>query len=460
MHAPLQSSRRSRLMPGSIPRWIPFCLAVISTVHPAFDGNVRGESAQPILAVQLFDLPFRSESDFDATFSRLRGDGVTLVIMRCFDEAGVYYPTASAPLIRDLLTPACRAARRQGLQLFAWMTSRSCRWLAVEHPEWCDRRYDPADGRLVRTDRLDIFHPGCRERLIRQFTDLGTCPIDGILFQDDFVMRQTEGFSDAAASAYHAATGRRPSGPEFFTETNKVGNRSFVTRYGPGFFAWRRWKVAQLLRLQGEIMARCRSIRPGLKFALNCFYETLTDPDNGRTWLSQDLSLARTMPFDLFSFMAYHRQIAEEKGIRKTRALRILTDMVATAREVIGDDGRILMKVQTKNWNNGDHLRDAEILAAVRSILDAAIVGIAVAPWRDNVPTWRIGQEIESASGRIFPAWVSPLPPPRPSSPDQAPPRSLARNNCSGEQTTERVIQSSSNRMLSSAASGDKIASQ
>ena len=59
-------------------------------------------------------------------------------------------------------------------------------------------------------------------------------------------------------------------------------------------------------------MAAAREVRPGLRFALNLYYETVLNPRMALAWYAQDLGVARGRPFDYFSLMSYHRQIGRE----------------------------------------------------------------------------------------------------------------------------------------------------
>ena len=156
-------------------------------------------------------------AEIEANLARLKDAGVTTVFVRVFQNrgdrplfyggrptaaVGVYFPTAAAPVVADNLAVVSAACRRLGLSVYAWMTTRACDWLLEERPDLADLRYDSAAGKVLPAGRLNIFHPVVRRRLTAVFRDLARADIDGVLFQDDLVLKAGEGFSPEAIEAY------------------------------------------------------------------------------------------------------------------------------------------------------------------------------------------------------------------------------------------------------------------
>ena len=88
--------------------------------------------------------------------------GVDAIILRVFHNSfdrgfftkertsggGVYFKTSRAPVKADLLSLAVEEARRNGIKIFAWMTTRYADYGIEERDELACRGYDIEKGRF------------------------------------------------------------------------------------------------------------------------------------------------------------------------------------------------------------------------------------------------------------------------------------------------------------------------
>lgn len=369
-------------------------LLLVSTLHATDEKKPvlrTCQASEPLRAIQLFDLNFPDYQSFDIFFSKLRQNGFNTIIIRVFQNVpeksdgkgvtGVFFKSETAPVVRDLLSDACKAAQNNDLRIFAWMTSRHCDWFKRAHPQWCDRHFNLQTRQEEYYGRLDIFNPDFRHSLAQLYRELARYPIDGILFQDDLVLRHTDGFSPFAKLAYYRETYHVVDEKKFYRETVERGSRVFVTKYGNEFLLWRRWKIEKVLDFIEMLQQACHEVNPSLSMAVNFYYETLTSPELAKTWYSQDIEAARKKPIDVFSFMAYHRQIAEEMNLSYQRSLQTLSEMTRTASEFVKDPEKILMKIQVRDWTTSKPIDGDEVIQAMRSISRENAVGIALVPY-------------------------------------------------------------------------------
>ncbi|MBN2384332.1 hypothetical protein JXQ70_15755 [bacterium] len=352
----------------------------------------------PLVAVQLIDLSWKTEQDFTLLFSDLKAKGVNTVIIRLFQnggtrdrngraqyDSGVYFKSDQAPLLTDLLEPACRAARTVGISLYGWMTTRNCDWYAYVQREWQDERYNLETKTKEFYPRCDIFHPAFRKKISDLFYDLAGYDLDGILLQDDCILRSNEAFSAHARQRYYRETGQDIDAQEFYRETVRIDGKTYVSKYSSRYYAWQDWKIDKLFEFITELALVCKKRRPALKIAMNFYYEILTVPAHARTWYAHDLERARNCPIDLFSFMVYHRQMAAELHKTPTQAIAMLSTMTTTALAEIKDPNRILMKLQVRDWDNGRYIEAQEIKTAFTTINQFPGVGIALVPYNRKV---------------------------------------------------------------------------
>jgi biofilm PGA synthesis lipoprotein PgaB len=321
----------------------------------------------PLRVAQVLLFRGTTPAEIEASLARLKEAGVDTVFVRVFQNrgdrplfyagrpttaVGVYFPTDAAPVVADHLAVVSTACRRLGLLVYAWMTTRACDWLLEERPDLAELRYDAASGKVLPSGRLNLFHPTVRRRLAAVFRDLAHADIDGVLFQDDLVLRAGEGLSPEAIGAYLENGGPAVS-PELLFErpAGAVAGAIFSpSHYREAFWPWAAWKNRRLLDAAEELMAAAREVRPGLRFALNLYYETVLNPRMALAWYAQDLEVARGRSFDYFSLMSYHRQIGRELTYTLDEAIAAIGVLSRQASARAGDPARVIVKVQALDW--------------------------------------------------------------------------------------------------------------
>jgi len=361
---------------------------------PTTGGATAADRSSPaqLRAAQVLLFRGATPADIDAELARLKDAGVTTVIVRVFQNrgdrplfyagravpaVGVYFPTTAAPVVADHLAVVSAACRRRGLAIYAWMTTRACDWLLEEQPDLADLRYDTAAGAVLPAGRLDIFHPTVRRRLAAVFRDLARADIDGVLFQDDLVLKAGEGLSPDAIEAYLEDGGPAVSPALLFDRRAGADAAAIFSpeSYREAFWPWAAWKNRALLDLAEELMAAAREVRPGLRFALNLFYEAVLNPRMALAWYAQDLGVAQRRSFDYFALMSYHRQIGRELSYTPEQAMAAIGVLGRRAAAVAGDPARVIVKVQALDWETQALIPAEEFDRA----LGAAAPGVSLA---------------------------------------------------------------------------------
>jgi biofilm PGA synthesis lipoprotein PgaB len=154
----------------------------------------------------------------------------------------------------------------------------------------------------------------------------------------------------------------------------------------PAFWEWASWKNRRLLELSRELMAASRELRPDLLFAVNLYYETILNPRMALAWYGQDLKAARDYPFNYFSLMSYHRQIERELSLTGDEAIDALAVMSRRAVDEVGTPEKIIMKIQSLDWQTQRLLPRKELDRALAAAAPADKVSLAFVRSRRDPP--------------------------------------------------------------------------
>jgi poly-beta-1,6-N-acetyl-D-glucosamine N-deacetylase len=349
------------------------------------------QAVESMQVAQVSYLPATTYEEVDQEFRRMRAAGFDTVILRVFQNpgdrfypfatpraaAGVYFVTDEATVVDDILPELIPRARAAGLRVFAWMSTLS---LPLEAPwDLRGRRYDLVRGEIVAGERLDLFHPEVRRRLLTLFRDLGRYDLDGILLQDDLVLRHTEGYSAAAMGAYSLSSGRFPDPVDFYADRHPGSPQ--VRSYSPAFWDWARWRNRALLQMAADLRTAARQTNPRLLVAVNLMYEALSNPQGALAWLAQDFEATRDAGFDYLAVMAYQRQMAKELKVSPEIAVDLIRQMVRDGLTRMTDPAALLVKVQATDFDSRQPIAAAEWQAVAAAVREAGATSVAVFPY-------------------------------------------------------------------------------
>ena len=357
--------------------------------------EIYREMRPNLRAVQVMLFEGKDNREMGREMDRLKDAGIDTIIVRAFhnsgdrfypaaspaEKRGVYFRSNHSLVVDDLLPKVIELAHARGLKVFAWMTTRYADYGIEDNAELACVAYDIRNMEYGRCKGLDLFNEKSLERLDKIYSDLADNAIDGVLFQDDLVMRHNEGLGKIARALFEKDTGS-PLDPEALyirTEEGKV-------HYTELFWKWASWKNRRLVNAAERLKRGVRAKRPTAVFAIHLMYESVTNPPYALAWLSQDLSEALRADFDYFSIMAYHRQIGEEleKPIPEVRDM--IVKMANDASIAVGESKRVLIKIQTIDWRTGSKLSDEEVVDIIREIKGAGDFSLAVVPYRVDFP--------------------------------------------------------------------------
>ena len=347
------------------------------------------------ICAQIFVFEEKNLTEVEKRIKELKNAGVDTLIIRVFQnkenrmfsfatpryEEGVYFKTDYAPVVDDILGKLSEIVHRNGLELFAWMTTRYANYGLDGNPEYRCKSYNFETKKMEVSRGYNLFHPNVLKRLEGLFRDLGRYPIDGILFQDDLILKHNEDFSTEANLAFMKKFGYLPNPDLLYIDPylSKSG-KYYVKAYTDSFGSWANWKNRWLMDVAGQLMAAARESNPHLKFGINLYYETTLNTFNGVAWFSQTLSEALKRDFDYYALMAYHRQTMRELNMEERKAIDLMGEVAQNAMKSIKDPSKVMMKLQIYDWKSQEVISRKELETLLTKVLGQGEVSLAFVP--------------------------------------------------------------------------------
>jgi len=377
---------------------------------PADRSGPEAKKQKRRICAQVAYLDAKNLDEVEKRVKELKEAGVDTLIFRVFqnkgepkykfvksrEEEGVYFKTEHALVIEDILEKIAEIVHRNGLDLFAWMTTRYATYGKESQSEYFCKSYNFETKKMEVGRGLNLFHPSVLKRLEALFRDLGRYPIDGILFQDDLILRHNEDFSVEANKAFFKEYGYSPHPDIFYVDPyQSESGRYFVKSYTDRFWNWANWKNRWLMNVAQQLMSAAKESNPKLQFAMNLYFETVLNDTNGVAWFSQTLPEAMKKDFDYYAVMAYHRQAMKGRNIELKESIDLMAEVAQKTIQSIGDSSRVLMKVWILDWKSNeavgfDLAPQKEMEEILTRILDQGEVSLAFVPYTHQFPLHKL----------------------------------------------------------------------
>jgi poly-beta-1,6-N-acetyl-D-glucosamine N-deacetylase len=362
--------------------------------------RVKEEDTKKIIGFQVLLFSSKTVEGLTKEMAKIKETGANTVIVRVFHnrhdrfypfinpatDSGVYFNTTHSPVVGDALTPMIEAARANDLSIFAWMTTKYAVYGQGENNLYS---YDFKRKEIVPSFGVDLFDDREVARLVNIYKDLAKYDIDGVLFQDDLILRHAEGMGNNASKLYGKTIS--PNSLYVSPYLNAAGTKYYVREYTDEFWKWSAFKSRRLGIVAKRIMAETRKVKPDIKFGVNLSYESTSRPNLALAWLSQDIGefkADRNSPgADYFFIMAYHRQMMREKSFKTIgQVAPLMLEIMNNALFVVGKPERLVIKLQVTDWKTGRPVADGELLVVASYLSRLDEISIAFVPFRKDAP--------------------------------------------------------------------------
>lgn len=365
---------------------------------------LKTEGAMRAVQIALFE--GKNYKEVENELERLKVAGIDTIILRVFhnkddrfysfikpkNKVGVYFETKYSPVVEDILGPVLNIAHKKGLRVFAWMTTRYADYGLETRKDLSCKAYDFSTKDIVSCRGLDLFNEDAVNHLERIFDDLARYPIDGILFQDDLVLKHNEGFGSFSQRLFEKENGIKLAPAGLYNGVSENGKGGYyVAQYTAEFWRWSSWKNKRLLEVAVRLKAKVKKRNPHVKFAINLMYESISNPPYALAWLSQSMDEAIKQGFDYYAVMAYHRQMQDELKKGPFEINKLIADMTVESVKLIGEPEKVLIKLQTIDWNTSRPLANEDVVRLLKKVKGISNVSLALVPYIKDFPFEELG---------------------------------------------------------------------
>lgn len=378
-------------------RFLPIVLILSLFLHlfaAASGAEIKEITKEPsqISGAQVFVLDPSYENDLGAFFKEAKAKGINTVFLRVFHnlgdrthfhipadcQAGVYFQTDKACVIGDVLKDAVKVAHENNIKIFAWMATRSLSFLKTQGNL---SQSFLASGGVSEGYGADIFNMQVRGAIVGLFGDLAAYDIDGILLQDDFIFKYTEGADPYSSKLFEEETGLKAAPDTFFRGIKVYDGKETFTGFKDEFYLWADWKNYHLMQLFREIRDKALSANPQIMFAANVYYETPIAPKEALAWYSQKLDALDRAGFDYYAVMGYSEQIGMEKRLDDKAVAEYIGNIAVAAAKNAQNPAKVIIKLQSRRFfGDKGEISDKDFKNLCQSIEKAGGVGVIAVP--------------------------------------------------------------------------------
>ena len=334
-----------------------------------------------------------SDKNLGILIERLLSLGVNTVFIQAFcdtdgtgDIHSVYFYNHVLPVKMDFLGHAINRIQAKGIMVYAWMPV-----LGFVLPNAALERKlmvkEFKNGRIRPTSswykRLSPFNKKTLEIVESLYRDLSAyTQIDGILFQDDAYLSDTEDFNSAAIKVYREKFGNNVT-PKLLLQDQQLESR------------WANLKTDRINQFIEKLMKTVKQYRPEAKFARNIYAEAVTDP-SAYEWFAQKFG-DYLKDYDYTVIMAYPQM--EMIKSKKDWFEKIVKKIKIHPKAI----NKCILKVQSYNWKKEKWLDELTLKKELRFLVSLGVKHIAYYP-DDAVNNKPCADRIKSiTSAKIFP---------------------------------------------------------
>ncbi len=292
-------------------------------------------------------------------FNKIKDYGIDNIIIRTFQNKekpmGLLFNNRSYKIIDPLLDKLIierRVAEKfnEVTGLYGWLITRNFSW--EEDYDLFDYKY--IDGELERIKKYDLFNDSAVNKIISIYKELAEKQIDGILIQDDLIIKFNEGITNFGTAEFERVTGVSANIQKMIKSGNYYNTE------------WVKIKKKKIIKVLSKIISEVKKVNPQIKIGMNLYYETPLFIKNSELWYSHNLKEILENRIDFIYLMSYQRQIKDEMKLSEKKNIDMFRKIVNEAYKIAGE--KLIVKIQVYDWKSKKRVSKREILKYLKLI--------------------------------------------------------------------------------------------
>lgn len=305
--------------------------------------------------IQFFATNLREELNYN----KIKDYNIDKIIIRTFqnkdEPKGLLFRNTSYnlidPLLENLLIEKNIEKKFSEVpKLWAWMITRNFNW--ISNVSLFDYKYNI--GSLERIKKYDLFNKNAVQKIIGIYKEIAKNKVDGILIQDDLIIKYNEGMSENGTKEFERVTGI-PANMQKMIKKGNYYNKE-----------WVKIKKNKTIEILSKIIKEVKQINPDIKIGMNVYYETPLFIENAEQWYSHNLKELVKTDIDYIYLMSYQRQIKDEMKLSEKENKKLFEKIVTEAFKIAKE--KLIVKIQVYDWKSKKRVSKREIKNYIKLI--------------------------------------------------------------------------------------------
>ncbi len=296
--------------------------------------------------------PRQTDANVRSLIDRYQRLGINTIFLQAYSDPkgdgnidSVYFYTNAAPVKAPIFDHIARKFRAEGIYVYAWMPTLAAQWLLNDGSNEVIAAEVGSKGSYRRATP---FSAEVRKSLHDLLSDLSMYSfLDGVVFQDDIFLNNSEDFSPAAKRVFSQNFGQ-PLTAEV------LKNPQLQTE-------WTKLKVNTLTDLTVELMGVVRQFKPYAKFARTIYPDAVME--NG---VQERYSQSYSQFLSTYDYTLVVPSSPREK--QNLQSVQWMSDFAAAAMKQPGAADKLIFEVPTYNWEKKRWLLDNELKDYIKAI--------------------------------------------------------------------------------------------
>jgi hypothetical protein len=231
------------------------------------------------------------------------------------------------------------------LRIYVVLPTRHDSRVLETHPAWRDIRYDLESGTLQATGLLDLANPQVVTHLVKRFKEVAAFSVDGILFDEDFSYKSTEGMSASLLKKYNLKFGSTFFARKVFAKVSPDITDREIEVFDKSFWQWSELKRDAMVNAAQEIGKACRAVQGDIKFGIPLHVPGGETQQQALARFAYDMKAFRKLAIDFYWFELRAAEGERQGGRNYKKNFEYFSRLAKSASTMQNDPAKMIVAI-------------------------------------------------------------------------------------------------------------------